>query len=174
MRKNKLQRNKGYTLLFAVLVSSLVLSISLSILTITRKEFLIAVSARDSASAFYAADAGLECAVYADRGGRDAFKTDGSRISMTGCYFEEGPTAWVVDTTPTPPPTGVVTKFQFQVKVGTAGDTSCAIVNVDISNDAQGIPRTDITSYGYNNGWAGGSCSTPSAKRVERAIHYRY
>ena len=66
MMKNPLKSNKGYTLLFAVLVSSVVLSIGISILTISKKEFLLSASAKDSTSAFYAADTGIECAAYYD------------------------------------------------------------------------------------------------------------
>ena len=57
------QSSKGYTLLFAVIVSVLVLSIAAFILSVSRKQFILSSSARDSIYAFYAADSGLECAV---------------------------------------------------------------------------------------------------------------
>ena len=56
--------NGGYTFLFAVLVSSLVLAIGIAILNVSKKEFLLATSARDSSSAFYASDGGIECSLY--------------------------------------------------------------------------------------------------------------
>jgi len=59
----KINSQKGYTLLFAVIVSVLVLSIAAFILSVSRKEAILASSARDSIYAFYAADSGLECAV---------------------------------------------------------------------------------------------------------------
>jgi len=55
--------NKGYTLLFAVLVATLVLSIGLYILSVSRKQFILSEAARDSMNAFYAADSGLSCAL---------------------------------------------------------------------------------------------------------------
>ncbi|MEK7106175.1 MAG: hypothetical protein AAB895_02345, partial [Patescibacteria group bacterium] len=61
---SKTKKSGGYTLLFAVLVTSLVLSIGISILNISKKEFLLATSAKDSSIAFYAADSGVECAAY--------------------------------------------------------------------------------------------------------------
>ncbi len=59
-------KKKGVTLLLAVLVSSLLLSIGLAIFNITIKELLISGSGRESQFAFYAADTGAECALYWD------------------------------------------------------------------------------------------------------------
>jgi len=56
--------SNGYTLLFAVLVAALVLAIGISILNISKKEFILATSSRDSSQAFYSADAAIECGVY--------------------------------------------------------------------------------------------------------------
>ena len=66
MNRGSSVRSGGYTLLFAVLVSSIVLAVALSILSISRKEFLLSSSARESAYSFYAADTGMECAHYYD------------------------------------------------------------------------------------------------------------
>jgi hypothetical protein len=58
-----ISNNKGYTLLFAVLVASLVLAIGLYILSVSRQQFILSETARDSMNAFYAADSGLSCAL---------------------------------------------------------------------------------------------------------------
>ncbi len=58
------QSQKGYTLLFAVLLSSLLLAVGLSILNISRKESILASAARESQIALYAADTAVECATY--------------------------------------------------------------------------------------------------------------
>lgn len=173
MMKNKKQRKikigeKGYTLLFAVLVSSLVLAIAISILTISKKEFLLATSARDSASAFYSADAGLECAVYGDLYPRDTFNPTTDKTGNLNCYFSPVP---VVSGPP-----GGAGPFTFNIRVGTGTDDSCAVVIVSKTTDSNGIPRTNMTSTGYNHGWNANNatCTTPSAKRVERAIEYHY
>jgi len=52
---------KGYTLLFAVLTAALVLGVAVFILSVSRKQFILATSARDSTYAYYAADSGIEC-----------------------------------------------------------------------------------------------------------------
>lgn len=53
---------RGYTLLFAVLTATLVLGVTVFILSVSRKQFALSATARDSMTAFYAADAGIECA----------------------------------------------------------------------------------------------------------------
>src|ERR1700679_626641 len=58
--------HRGYALLFAVLVSAVVLGVGVSILNIARKEILLTAGAANSQYAFYAADSGYECAVYQD------------------------------------------------------------------------------------------------------------
>ncbi|MCA9352583.1 hypothetical protein KC901_00160 [Patescibacteria group bacterium] len=64
-----LQKNKGFVILFAVLVSSLILLISAGIFNIVQKEVVLSSYARESQRAFYAADSALECALYADVSG---------------------------------------------------------------------------------------------------------
>jgi Tfp pilus assembly protein PilX len=67
MTSGKNTNQRGFALLFSVLVSSLLLSIGLSIFSIAIKELSISTSGRQSQLAFYAADSGRECARYWDR-----------------------------------------------------------------------------------------------------------
>ncbi len=60
-------QERGFTLFYAVLVASLLLALGLAIFNITYKELILSSGARESAVAFYAADAGLECALFWDR-----------------------------------------------------------------------------------------------------------
>lgn len=69
MIKEKRQKNKGFTLLFAVLISSMVLIVGASIITIALKQNFLSGSARESQYAFYASNSGLECAMYWDIAG---------------------------------------------------------------------------------------------------------
>lgn len=59
-------RHNGFALLFAILTASLILTVGLAIFNITLKEFVLSSQIRDSQFAFYAADTGLECALYWD------------------------------------------------------------------------------------------------------------
>jgi len=63
--------NKGYALILSIVVSSVVLSIGLSLLNIVQKEIILSATGRDSQFAFYAADGGVECALYWDIGYTD-------------------------------------------------------------------------------------------------------
>jgi Tfp pilus assembly protein PilX len=68
MTKFEITKNnkKGFALLFAVLVSSLLLTIGLSIFNIALKELAISTASRQSIYAFYAADSGREYVLYRD------------------------------------------------------------------------------------------------------------
>src|SRR3990167_3198528 len=57
---------RGFTLLLAALVSSIVLALGVSIFTIAQKELILSSLGRDSQYAFYAADTAAECALYWD------------------------------------------------------------------------------------------------------------
>lgn len=173
------QKNKGYTLLFAVLVSSLVLSVGVSILNISKKELLLTTGARDSSAAFYAADGGLECAVYADNLGTFDPNSDNTADLGDNCRttpnFHTIPdiTGDFQDEHPYPDP-GMI--FIFDTKFGDQG-SSCSVVKVTKSmrNDDVSI-KTTIDSKGYNTGWnpSTSRCDVPSVKRLERAMRYSF
>ncbi len=57
---------KGFTLLLAALIASIVLSIGAAIFSIAQKELALSSIGRDSQFAFYAADSAAECALYWD------------------------------------------------------------------------------------------------------------
>lgn len=174
MIEKNIKNNKGYTLLFAVLVSSVVLSVGISILTISKKEFLLSSGARESISAFYAADSGLECAIMADReSGFNGATPLSPSVSCMGSNVDvlSGQGTNVVGTS----------TFQVRMQNGSA----CAIITVSkyqITNNAispEPIPITSIESRGYNLGWdatllATNPCSKASVRRVERAIRYTF
>jgi len=159
----KIQSNKGYTLLFAVLVSSLVLSVGISILNVNRKEFLLASSARESTSAFYAADSGLECAAYYDL--VEASFAINSYPTVVSCA---GNTPQLSDAGSLYSNDGTTVTSIFDIKLT---ETSCATITVKKSNT-----ETSIQSRGYNIGWNESvkKCNLASPRRVERALYYTY
>lgn len=59
-------QEKGFALLFTVLIISLILSIALSISNLTLKQAVLSGLVRDSQIAFYQADAAVECGLYQD------------------------------------------------------------------------------------------------------------
>jgi hypothetical protein len=77
MRKRETKKeNKGFALLFSVLVSSLLLTIGLSIFNIALKELAISTASRQSIHAFYAADSGREYILYQDTKLGEIFKVN--------------------------------------------------------------------------------------------------
>src|SRR3990167_4752401 len=68
MNKISEKRNgeRGFTLLLAALVASIVLALGASIFGVAQKELTLSSIGRDSQFAFYAADTGAECALYWD------------------------------------------------------------------------------------------------------------
>ncbi len=65
-KKVRAARKKGFTLLLAALVSSIVLALGASIFILARKEITLSSLGRDSQYAFYSADQAAECALYWD------------------------------------------------------------------------------------------------------------
>ncbi len=174
MLKTILKNNKGYTLLFAVLVSSVVLSIGISILSISKKEFLLASSARESTTAFYAADSGIECAIFNDN---NISTTSYSTHNNIYCLGQTMDTYLGSDPGNSP----AVYNFNMSLAESSAYNAPCLKLKITKdyfdSNDGLGpIPRTRIESRGYNMGWdnVGKTCSVGSPRRVERGISYTF
>jgi len=143
-------RQKGFTLLIAVLVAGILLAIGLAIFNITIKELLISSSGRDSQFAFYAADSGTECALYWDQE-HNSFATS---TPTTIICNETAMSVGGVDT-------GVPSTFSYEV------GGYCVIVSVT-KHDSH--PRTVIESRGYNT-----TCeNTTNSRRLERAIRVTY
>lgn len=167
-------RNRGYTLLFAVLITSIVLSVSISILSVSRKEFLLSSSARESAYAFYAADGGIECADYNDLV-LNTFGTTTGTISVN-CG---GVTQTISGGNLTHEVVGATTtdKFSFSIPVLSTSPQTTGCANIVVQKVYTAGPPlrlvTTLTSTGYNIGYQAVSpptCNTSNAKRVERQL----
>lgn len=175
MMKSYLKNNKGYTLLFAVIVSSIVLSVGISILSISKKEFLLASSSRESVIAFYAADAGFECALT-----RDNYFATTSTAGISIQCMNQSITMFPSFPNTFPGGNDGTGLFTFDLKMGSISK-SCAKVTVlkyYVLDSALGayVPASRIESRGYNLGWDTNNnlCSVNSPNRVERAIRYTY
>jgi Tfp pilus assembly protein PilE len=58
---------RGFTLLIAVILSSVVLTVGLTLLEVAYKQVILSSTAKQSQTAFYNADSALECALYYDQ-----------------------------------------------------------------------------------------------------------
>ncbi|MBL7045639.1 MAG: hypothetical protein ISR99_01215 [Parcubacteria group bacterium] len=144
-------KNKGFTLLLAVLVSSLLLSIGLGIFNITIKEVLLSSIGRESQFAFYAADTGIECALYWNDKQSKFSTTTPSTVTCGGTTVSDGGGV------------GFDTPMIFEFEVS----GFCSVVSVTKSLTH---PRTRIESKGYNT-----TCGNDiNPRRVERAIRVTF
>lgn len=71
----KMIHNKGFVLLLSLIVLSVVLTASLGVFNILIKGLELSGTTRESQLAFYAADGGVECALYIDFKGNYSFGT---------------------------------------------------------------------------------------------------
>lgn len=80
------KKNRGFTLLLAALVASIVLALGSSIFTIAKKQITLSSLGRDSQFAFYAADTIAECALYYDvRFARFATSSESAAMTPIQC-----------------------------------------------------------------------------------------
>ena len=171
---------RGFALLFAVLVVSIVLTISLSLFNITYKQILLSSIVRESQVAFYAADSARNCAVH-----WNSFRDDTNPFG----HYENG-----VFVAPTPggsfvcngqvplnlsclgvPGMVPVYNCSFTLVFDISGNQrACALVEVikDMST-SEGRFQATIRSRGYN--LYDGACPSQSSNRtVERAWFKTY
>ena len=165
----KIKINKGFVLLFAVVISSIILAIALGVANIAFREVSFSVSGKDANDAFYAADTGAECALYFDKGlsAHQAFPytSPGGGFSIINCANRSIGFS-------NPPPGAVMTSsFSIPPPLGNPGGP-CA--NVTVVKDTSGaIPTVTITSDGSNNSKDPNACF-PGTNSVSREIQVSY
>jgi len=136
----------GFTLLLAVLITSIILGISVGISVFVIRELLISSTGRESQKAFFAADSGVECALYWDFK-QNAFEPSSTRvISCAG-------------SSPTVGGASGISEFDLTFTNG-----ACTHVKVDKT-----VPSsTTIDSAGHN------TCNLSDPNRVERTLRVSY
>ncbi|MEI7709525.1 MAG: pilus assembly PilX N-terminal domain-containing protein [bacterium] len=140
----KIKNKKGFVIIFAVTLSAILLAIALGVSNIALKEIRFGTNARDTNDAFFAADTGLEQALYND-------KYPSSVCTITS------------------PATSCSTSFVI-IGLGSQGQ-SC--VKVTASKTLTPL-ATYIDAKGYNTGGTDSSCVSSSTSRVEREIKASY
>lgn len=66
MKTHHIKTQSGFVILFAILISTIILIMSAGIFNVAQKESILSSYSKQSQIAFYAADAGVECALYWD------------------------------------------------------------------------------------------------------------
>lgn len=167
---NNKNLQKGFTILVAVVTAGILLIIAMSIGGIALKEQVLSIANKDSQIAFYAADTGMECAMYWDvKRGAFALDEDGATaLSELNCNGN--------DITPDfGDISGDQTVYSYTlmiigIPVGNedVNATTCSVVKItkDTTPNQEQQIHTDIDARGYN------TCG-PSLNRLERGIHYQ-
>ncbi|MFZ2149818.1 MAG: LamG domain-containing protein [Minisyncoccia bacterium] len=148
-----IKNNKGFVILFAVTISAILLSIALGVANIAQKEIKFGTSAKETNNALFAADAGIECALFYDKSApaNNAFTGTASMTCGGGSI--------------TPTDTGNFWSFAL---VGLGSGQSCAKVTVD----KRIFPITTIISKGFNV--SNNACSSVNPNQVERELKVSY
>src|SRR5689334_14001809 len=122
---------RAYTLLFAALTAAVVLGVAVFISSVSRKQFILASTARDSLFAIYNADSGIECAItnwasiIPPAGG--SFNCNGQIINIV---FNSAPMS--------PPPSGTgwgQAHDSIPAKISFGPQRGCALVSFIVSED---------------------------------------
>lgn len=156
---------KGYTLLFTVLITGIILSIALGISRISYTEAVLSSAAREGAKAFFAADTGFECVIVKDL--NENLFIDQNTIPSFDC----GGNLAVIGSSIAPFTGNLPASQRFEITFDIQGGT-CSRVNIYKDwNDSY----TRVESFGYNK-----TCEevdpllNPTANFVERALGATY
>ncbi len=148
---------RGFTLFVALVVTAVLLLVSSGMITLAVRQTRLANIEKDSLKAFYAADTGMECALYWDvknPAGQSAFATSTGTTINCNKDGNNSSNQWVVGGSSV----STITQITF------LPDLYCA--KVTVTKNADGT--TLIESLGYN------SCDSTNPRRVERAVRASY
>lgn len=154
------QKNqKGFVILFTIIIATIILMIGMGIFSVATRQTVLSGTAREAQYAFYAADAGVECALFGN------VFLNGTTQYSSDAVFECGATDLAVSGNGS---TG--TPYVFYVDTSNdPADRSCALVTVFV-----GLGYKRVIAQGYN------MCTTdllPDDKNpllVERVLNTTY
>lgn len=151
---------RGFALLIAVVLTSVLLSVGLALLDIAYKQVTLSSVARQSQYAFYAADSALECALYWDQKQR-AFDYSTPLSSVTCKGQTMALTSSVSSNIRT-------TTFSMPCP---SGGTQSSITVYKTNGSATcnaGTAKSCIYATGYN------TCTVSDPRRIERGLKVVY
>lgn len=168
-----LPRERGFALLIAVIFMSVMLSLGLALSSIGYKQAILASSAIESQYAFYAADAAMECALYADQQqNRFAYSDYDALIQSTSMACD----GIIVSFSQKQSPSQLIsTAVQIPLDVVNGVAKHCADVTIYKYNSPQGADNvtTRIFSQGYDVPCA--TVANPGGARfVSRGLNSHY
>jgi Tfp pilus assembly protein PilX len=165
----KLER--GSTLIIAVVLTFVFTTVVVAVTNFSLSDIKLAQGAKESSYAFYAADTGLECALYYDLGQNEFFDNINSCSgSPQSCEFPvdcgEGEIdAYRATVSECPLPSGYDGCYMFTTNVDVGSNGRTYQSKVQYMYDLSGA--VIIRSRGYNS-------NVSDSRRVERALEYTY
>ena len=159
----KKESEKGFVILIAVVVASLLVSIGFFISDISQKEILFSVSGKESQIAFYVADTVMECALYQDLQSGSPFDYDSFTLATTNtstfsCLKDESQTITFTangQATTTGAGLNKITTSgftsKFSVDTGSSGRDVEAHINVKKTAIGTSLDETVIEVRGFNH-----------------------
>ncbi len=156
MKNNNLKMNKGYAILFTVVVVGIISMITIGLSNAAYKQMILSSVARDSTTAFYQSDIASECALYADN--------EYNMVNFPSNPWTCAP-GYVLTYSSSVPSVGV-TKYNLDPQDNTSVG-KCFRTVVTKTESAFAI-TTKIDAKGYN------ICDKGNSRTVERAIEVNY
>lgn len=150
---------RGFTLLIAVVLTSVILSVGLALLDIAYKQVILSSTARQSQFAFYAADSAMECALYWDQQ-QNAFSYT-SPLSSIRCNATDLPL--------TTSQSGGIRTTTFTVPC--PGGTNASVTIYKTNGTAvcnSGTATSCLFASGFN------VCNASDPRRIERGLKVFY
>lgn len=143
------KQSKGFSLFLSVLLMSIIATISFSVFEIFYLQILMTGNIRDSQTAFYTADYGLECIYYNDIKMNRIKNSIESRCNSVGKILALPEDIWQLFFT----------------------DGTCVTIKTKFNDPAPFTTR--IQTYGRNK-YTGFDCDAPVSRRVERGLEVEY
>jgi len=155
-------RQNGFALLIAIVISTVVLTIGVSIINIALREVILASTVRNSLSGFYIADSGVECALYWDnvRG----------NFSMQSVFASGGDSsdASVIECNGNKVSISKAPIVEFRLVDLEDINKPCATISFQSNPSGPEKDKVILRSIGSN------TCATSNPRRVERALEVKY
>ena len=155
---NKKTEEGGYAILFTVVIVGIISMITMGLAESAYKQAVLSSVARDSTTAFYQADIGSECALYADK--KEFY------LNPTGTILNcAGRSLSYVNTNLS---TDGIGEYEINpTETDSILNTKCFRVTITKTDDGDSL-HTDVVTKGYNN------CKTNNLRTVERSIKVTY
>ena len=150
------QPQRGFTLLIAVVLSGVILSLSLALLDIAYKQIVLSSTAKQSQYAFYNADSALECILYYDQT-FDAFNANPTGLTQISCNGR------TIDFSSA----GSVPKVTLMT-IPCVGTGATEAAYVEIYKGYATLPSTRMYATGYS------TCNSTDTRRIERGVKVLY